>query len=201
VQLDNYGSILHFCLFLSERDLTSKCSFKVTLRPEATDRGSCACDIPVLMQVQSANLLHYALCIGSFQAAAALLIACPTLLDQSCSVTATYSDSVAGSALVPAHASFPAPAPASQVPPAAPETWSMVQVLGVFCRLCQHPETSALSAAGHRYRTCLNFLLIRQLNLVPDMVRSFAVLCTHSTCCSKYEPLALENPDQTPPLP
>ena len=81
MQLDNYGSILHFCLFLSERDLTSKCSFKVTLLPETIDRGSCACDIRVLMQVQSANLLHYALCIGSFQTVAALLIACPTLLD------------------------------------------------------------------------------------------------------------------------
>ena len=161
-------------LFLPQRNLKSKCSFKVTLRPETADLGTCACEIPVLMLVQGANLLHYALCIGSFQAAAALLISCPALLGQSCSVTATYSNAVVGSipASCPDHA--PGSTPALQAPSAAPETWSMAQVLGVFCRLYQHPETSsALFAAGYRYRNCLNFLLIRQLNLVPDMVRYF----------------------------
>jgi hypothetical protein len=59
-----------------------RCGFSMTLMPE----GSAAAALPTALRVHAANMLHYAVCIGTFRAAAALLIINPSLLHETCKV-------------------------------------------------------------------------------------------------------------------
>ena len=65
-------------------DLKRKCGFSVAPRPEA---GVIDTNFPRQLKVRAANLLHYAVCIGSFRAAAALLVVCPAMLQGKCFVS------------------------------------------------------------------------------------------------------------------
>ena len=65
-------------------DFKRKCGFTVALRLEASALD--AKDFPRHLRVDSANLLHYAICISCFRAAVALLVACPSLLQGKCAV-------------------------------------------------------------------------------------------------------------------
>ena len=67
-------------------DLQRKCTFSVSLRPDTctADLGD---DCPDELCVTHANILHYALCICAFHAAAALLVVCPELLRGKCNVS------------------------------------------------------------------------------------------------------------------
>ena len=66
-------------------DFKRKCGFTVALRPETSCLDE---NFPRQLRVCGANLLHYAVCISSFRAALALLVACPALLQSKCTVVA-----------------------------------------------------------------------------------------------------------------
>ena len=83
----------HAILELTRRDCTivdsrRKCVFSVKLRDEQNDPGipDSADAMPDEMSVEGANLLHYAVSIGKFDACAALLVVCPELLREQCHV-------------------------------------------------------------------------------------------------------------------
>jgi hypothetical protein len=48
--------------------------------------------VPQSLRVQNANLVHYAVCMGAFRAAAALLVICPAFLRTRCKVELVSSD-------------------------------------------------------------------------------------------------------------
>jgi hypothetical protein len=86
VEDDDFHALLEIVRRGGDRvDLKRMCTFSVSLRPEkCSDFGK---DCPDEVRVSRANILHYALCICSFHAAAALLVACPELLYGKCSVS------------------------------------------------------------------------------------------------------------------
>jgi hypothetical protein len=83
VQRDDYHALLELARRGYQHALSGKkrCGFSLSLKPE-----SCACDLPHTFKVRGANLLHFAVCIGSFRAAAALIIVSPELLKGTCVV-------------------------------------------------------------------------------------------------------------------
>lgn len=84
VEWDDYHGILELVRRGGNAiDLNRKCGFSVALRPEA---GSVGDEFPHQLRVSGASLLHYAICIGSFRAATALLIVSPALLRSTCKV-------------------------------------------------------------------------------------------------------------------
>jgi hypothetical protein len=85
VQRDDYHAVMELARRgCSEAVAASRrCGFALALEPE----GSLASQLPSTLKVRSANLLHYAVCIGSFRAAAALLVVNPALLKGTCIVT------------------------------------------------------------------------------------------------------------------
>ena len=69
-------------------DERRRCGFACDLKPgvSALFAGSVLSDVPHWLDVRNANLLHYAACIGAFNAASALLVICPDLLTAPCTV-------------------------------------------------------------------------------------------------------------------
>ena len=84
VQRDDYHAIMELARRGCSDAVTTtrRCGFALALEPD----GSLASELPSTLKVRSANLLHYAVCIGSFRAAAALLVVNPKLLKGTCIV-------------------------------------------------------------------------------------------------------------------
>jgi hypothetical protein len=85
VQHDDYHALLELARRGHGHALSGKkrCGFSLSLKPE----GCAVNDLPRTLKVRGANLLHYAVCIGSFRAAAALIIVSPELLTGTCVVS------------------------------------------------------------------------------------------------------------------
>ena len=85
VQHDDYHALLELARRGHQHALSGKkrCGFSLSLKPE----GCAVNDLPHTLKVRGANLLHYAVCIGSFRAAAALIILSPELLTGTCVVS------------------------------------------------------------------------------------------------------------------
>jgi len=84
VQNDDYHGILELARAGAVNAMAPerRCGFALALKPE----GCAMSDLPLNLRVSDANLLHYAVCIGSFRAAAALLIVNPALAQGTCLV-------------------------------------------------------------------------------------------------------------------
>ena len=85
VQRDDYHALLELARRGYKHALSGKrrCGFSLSLKPE----GCAVNDLPHTLKVRGANLLHYAVCIGSFRAAAALILVSPELLTGTCVVS------------------------------------------------------------------------------------------------------------------
>jgi hypothetical protein len=85
VQRDDYHALFELARRGYQHALSGKkrCGFSLSLKPE----GCAVNDLPHSLKVRGANLLHYAVSIGSFRAAAALIIASPELLKGTCVVS------------------------------------------------------------------------------------------------------------------
>jgi len=95
VQEDDYHGILELARAGAVHAMAAqrRCGFALSLKPE----GCVMSDLPTSLRVRGANLLHYAVCIGSFRAAAALVVVNPSLLKGHC-VVETIDDSCSSSA-------------------------------------------------------------------------------------------------------
>ena len=94
VYQDDYHSVMELARAGCADDVLhhgNLCGFSLCLRPEDDPENK---HFPCVLQVQSANLLHYAISIGSCQAAAALLIIRPDLLWGRCMVSAVSDETV-----------------------------------------------------------------------------------------------------------
>ena len=97
VQADDYHGIAEFARCGRHKVLTEgrRCGFKIALNPEFSEsRG-----LPPSLTVNRAGLLHYAVSIGSFRAAAALLVISPGSAKTSCCVQTDTEESHAWSTL------------------------------------------------------------------------------------------------------
>jgi len=112
VQADDYHGIMELARVGAADAMTEKrrCGFALALKPE----GGVMSDLPVSLRVRGANLLHYAVCIGSFRAAAALLVVNPALLKGTCLVET--SDGTSGA-------------------PVREEVWCAAELARLFCVL------------------------------------------------------------------
>ena len=108
VQDDDYHGLLELarCGRVDVFGHKRRCGFSMTLMPE----GSAAAELPTALRVHGGSMLHYAVCVGTFRAAAALLIINPSLLRETCKVC-VGSDS------------------------GKEETWDALELAGVFCEL------------------------------------------------------------------
>jgi len=90
VQADDYHGLAEFARCGRHKVLTDgrRCGFKIALNPEFS--GSCG--LPPSLTVNRAGLLHYAVSIGSFRAAAALLVISPDLAKTSCCVQTSKTE-------------------------------------------------------------------------------------------------------------
>jgi hypothetical protein len=97
VQADDYHGLAEFARCGRHKVLTDgrRCGFKIALNPEFS--GSCG--LPPSLTVNRAGLLHYAVSIGSFRAAAALLVISPDLAKTSCCVQTDTDENQAWSTL------------------------------------------------------------------------------------------------------
>ena len=112
VQADDYHGIMELARVGAADAMTEKrrCGFALALKPE----GGVMSDLPVNLRVRGATLLHYAVCIGSFRAAAALLVVNPALLKGTCLVET--SDGSSGA-------------------PVQAEVWCAAELARLFCVL------------------------------------------------------------------
>ena len=116
VEQDDYYSVIEFVRGCGDEvDLTRKCGFSVALTPE-DDRAD---NVPRQLTVRGASLLSYAICIGSFRAATALILACPSLLSLSCSVFASMEDGA----------------------PRTEHVWMPSDLVRIFCKLYSEEES------------------------------------------------------------
>ncbi len=85
VQRDDYHALMELARCGHDQALKEKrrCAFALALKPD----GCPSNNLPSTLKVRSANLLHYAVCIGSFHAAAALIVINPELIKGSCIVS------------------------------------------------------------------------------------------------------------------
>jgi len=90
VQRDDYHALLELARRGYQHALSGKrrCGFSLSLKPE----GCAVNDLPHTLKVRGANLLHYAVCIGSFRAAAALILVSPELLTGTCVVSNEHEE-------------------------------------------------------------------------------------------------------------
>lgn len=82
IQSDNYKFIRHMIIHGWTPTNPSACSFPITINRDGEKE---------MWQVSQATPLHYAVCSGSLQAAAAILIAFPELAFQTCKVVTESS--------------------------------------------------------------------------------------------------------------
>ena len=116
-------------------DFKRKCGFAVALRPEVGAFGE---SLPRQLRVRGASLLHYAICIGSFRAAAALLVACPEMLQGMCSVTVTDGG--------------------GETPSLLEELWGAAELARIFCVLYAEEGDAEVSATSAMYNQALEVL-------------------------------------------
>jgi hypothetical protein len=114
-------------------DLQRKIGFSVAPRPEA---GVIDANFPRQLKVRAANLLHYAICIGSFRAAAAVLVACPAMLQGKCFVSMVRTEGVI---------------------PAEEEAWGPSELARIFCVLYAKEGNPGVRA------TCTQYNLARRV--------------------------------------
>ena len=126
-------------------DLKRKCGFSVAPRPEA---GVIDANFPRQLKVRAANLLHYAVCIGSFRAAAALLVVCPEMLQGKCFVSVVTTEGVA---------------------PEEEQAWGPSALARIFCVLYAEEGDDGVRTTGSQY-ICARRVLERgeeQLSQLP----------------------------------
>jgi hypothetical protein len=129
VQRDDYHAIMELARSGCSEALAAsrRCGFELALEPE----GPLACELPNMLKVRSANLLHYAVCIGSFRAAAALLVVNPALLKGTCIVVVDECD----------------------------EVWSAAELARLFCVLYEGDKTDAeIVATSNNFERTLRVL-------------------------------------------
>ena len=97
------------------------------------------------LDIRSANLLHYATCIGAFRAASALLVICPRLLTSQCAVTLCSEACPACSAV----------------------KWGAAELARFFCTLYStedtapgSPDAAVVTETGELYRQALPVLAL-----------------------------------------
>lgn len=116
VEQDDYYSIIEFVRRCGDEvDLKRKCGFSVALTPE----DGRADNVPRQLTVRGASLLSYAICIGSFRAATALILACPSFLSLSCNVFASMEDGA----------------------PRTEHIWTSSDLVRIFCKLYSEEES------------------------------------------------------------
>lgn len=113
-------------------DHPRKCCFSVALWGEV--RGLHELERPDRMRLTGANMLHYALCIGSFDAAASLLVVCPRLLREQCNVSMLQDVST-----VNTQDGITSVATEQKV--LWVKTWSAIHITSFFCGLYHRTET------------------------------------------------------------
>ena len=115
IQQDDYHGIMEFARNQLQHALATKqrCSFSMTLRPERV----AATSLPTMLDVSSANMLHYAVCIRSFSAAAALVLVNPKLVRGVCRVMLSFSED------------------SEHATASREETWSATDLAALFCVL------------------------------------------------------------------
>lgn len=136
VQDDDYHGIMELArcgrdeVFQHQR----RCGFSMTLMPESSSGTT----LPTSLRVRGASMLHYAVCTGSFRAAAALLIVNPMLLRGTCKVTVGE---------------------VSEMRQGKEETWDALELARLFCVLYGGNETdSEIRATREMYDQCFRIL-------------------------------------------
>ena len=112
VQRDDFHGLMELARCGCTDALTERrrCAFALALKQiERAD-----IELPSTLMVRGANLLHYAICIGSFRAAAALVVVSPNMLDGTLRVTLRTKDRMGRE---------------------REEIWSTVELVRLFCVL------------------------------------------------------------------
>lgn len=116
-------------------EVKRRVGFSVMLRPLTDSVGEA---FPRMLKVRGANLLHYAICIGAFNAAAALLVICPEYLQGTCTVCECRAD---------------------EEYIEEGESWGCSQIAEIFCVLYGQEDGGAdIAATGTKYRSARDVL-------------------------------------------
>ena len=137
VEQDDYYAIIEFVRRSGPLvDIKRKCGFSVALSPE-DGRGN---NVPRQLTVRGASLFSYAICIGSFRAATALLVACPSFLTLTCTV---FTGMVDGE-------------------PSDEQTWTASDLVRIFCMLYSEEEScdEEVIATAALYNLALPIILV-----------------------------------------
>jgi hypothetical protein len=141
VETDDYHSLVELARCgKGSVDFKRKCGFTVAMRPEVGSMGE---SFPSQLKVRSANLLHYAICIGSFRAATALLVLCPELLLGQCTVSMNSAEQGEDDT----------------------ELWGSSELARIFCVLYAEQNEAEVSATGARYNKALQVLELGEHSL------------------------------------
>ena len=130
VQNDDYHGLMELARCGQDEVFEQKrrCGFSMTLMPESGSAKS----LPTSLRVQGASMLHYAVCIGSFRAAAALLIVNPSLLRGTCKVTMHRAEE---------------------------ESWDALELASLFCELYDGSEADCeIQATRQMYEQSFRIL-------------------------------------------
>ena len=136
VQNDDYHGLMELARCGQDEVFEHKrrCGFSMTLMPESGSAKS----LPTSLRVQGASMLHYAVCIGSFRAAAALLIVNPSLLRGTCKVTVGE---------------------AREMHRAEEESWDALELASLFCELYDGSEADCeIQATRQMYEQSFRIL-------------------------------------------
>jgi hypothetical protein len=146
VENDDYYGVVELVRASSGTlDLKRKCGFSVAPRPEA---GIIDANFPRQLKVRAANLLHYAICIGSFRAAAAVLVVCPAMLQGKCFVSVVRTEGAT---------------------PVEEEAWGPSELARIFCVLYAEEGNPGVRATGTQYNLARRVLELgeEQLSQLP----------------------------------
>jgi hypothetical protein len=140
VELDDYHGIIEFARHGRTQWATIRCGFSVALRPEASTFGQ---TFPRQLHVRSSSLLHYAICINSFQAVAAIAVVCPHLLRGRCSVSVTRGQDY----------------------PAKEESWGAYDLVNILSLLYMEEGDADVSQTGALYSKALPIFAVAERSL------------------------------------
>ena len=116
-------------------EVKKRVGFSVMLRPLTDSVGE---TFPRKLKVRGANLLHYAICIGAFNAAAALLVICPEYLQGTCNVAECRADEDGID---------------------DGQSWGCSKLANIFCVLYGRDDGGAdIAATGTKYRSARDVL-------------------------------------------
>ena len=122
VERNDYHGLMELgrCGFSKAFDERRRCVFVCDLKPGAcmSFEGTAVPAMPQCLDVRSASLLHYAVCMGAFDAAAALVVMCPGFLQTRCNVLLSSKES------------------------SVAFRWGPADLIRFFCRLYSTGETS-----------------------------------------------------------